>query len=103
MFAIKIGSNRYVQWDNAQRKYNERINNVEQRIIAKLRDQLGTAESANEMFRIFARFNALFVRPSIKVCMALPYHPYKVERDSLVENSAGTRAFKVSAFNTPRT
>lgn len=63
---LNLEDDGYVQWDNAQRKYNDRINNVEQRIISKLRDQLGTAQSANEMFRIFARFNALFVRPSIK-------------------------------------
>jgi hypothetical protein len=28
--------------------------------------QLGTAKNANEMFRIFSRFNALFVRPHIR-------------------------------------
>ena len=33
---------------------------------ARLRDQLGTAKNANEMFRIFSRFNALFVRPHIR-------------------------------------
>lgn len=31
-----------------------------------MREQLATAKSANEMFRIFARFNALFVRPQIR-------------------------------------
>ena len=31
-----------------------------------MRDQLGTAKNANEMFRIFSRFNALFVRPRIR-------------------------------------
>lgn len=36
------------------------------RITARLRDQLGTAKNANEMFRIFSRFNALFVRPHIR-------------------------------------
>ena len=39
---------------------------VETRITARLRDQLGTAKNANEMFRIFSRFNALFVRPHIR-------------------------------------
>ena len=27
---------------------------------------MGTAKNANEMFRIFSRFNALFVRPHIR-------------------------------------
>ena len=39
---------------------------VETSITAHLRDQLGTAKNANEMFRIFSRFNALFVRPHIR-------------------------------------
>ena len=39
---------------------------METRITAHLRDQLGTARNANEMFRIFSRFNALFVRPRIR-------------------------------------
>ena len=47
----------------AMKRYNERI---ETRITARLRDQLGTAKNANEMFRIFSRFNALFVRPHIR-------------------------------------
>ena len=42
------------------------IDRVETRITARLRDQLGTAKNAAEMFRIFSRFNALFVRPHIR-------------------------------------
>ena len=47
-------------------RYDERIDVVETRIAAHLRDQLGTAKKANEMFRIFSRYNALFVRPHIQ-------------------------------------
>lgn len=47
-------------------RYDERIDRVETRITTRLRDQLGTAKNANEMFRIFSRFNALFVRPHIR-------------------------------------
>ena len=39
---------------------------METRITARLREQLGLAKNANEMFRIFSRFNALFVRPHIR-------------------------------------
>lgn len=49
-----------------QCRYDERIDRVETQITARLRDQLGTAKNANEMFRIFSRFNALFVRPHIR-------------------------------------
>lgn len=46
--------------------YEERIDRVESRITARLRDQLGGARNANEMFVIFSRFNALFIRPHIR-------------------------------------
>lgn len=39
---------------------------METRITSRLRDLLGTAKNANEMFRYFSRFNALFVRPHIR-------------------------------------
>jgi dynein heavy chain 1 len=53
-------------WDEAIKRYEERINRVEARITARLRDQLGIAKNANEMFRIFSRYNVLFVRPHIR-------------------------------------
>ncbi|GAB6020623.1 Dynein heavy chain, cytoplasmic [Chamberlinius hualienensis] len=53
-------------WEAAIKRYEERIDRVETRITARLRDQLGTAKNANEMFRIFSRFNALFFRPHIR-------------------------------------
>ncbi|KAL0081796.1 dynein heavy chain [Phycomyces blakesleeanus] len=53
-------------WVQAETVYNERVSRVENQIIARLRDRLGTAKSANEMFRVFSKFNALFVRPKIR-------------------------------------
>lgn len=50
----------------AEHAYNERVSRVENQIIARLRDRLGTARNANEMFRVFSKFNALFVRPKIR-------------------------------------
>ena len=49
-------------WVAAENAYNERVEN---QIIARLRDRLGTARNANEMFRVFSKFNALFVRPKV--------------------------------------
>ena len=54
-------------WVTAENAYNERVSRVEIQIIARLRDRLGTACNANEMFRVFSKFNILFVRP--KVCL----------------------------------
>merc|ERR1711939_1106317 len=53
-------------WNATKKLYNERIDQVEAKITAYLREQLGTAKSAREMFRIFSKFNALFVRPRIQ-------------------------------------
>lgn len=52
-------------WSTAENAYNERIARVENQIIARLRDRLGTARNASEMFRVFSKFNALFVRPKV--------------------------------------
>lgn len=53
-------------FEAAEQEYNRRIDRVENEITARLRDQLGAARNANEMFRIFAQCNALFVRPRIR-------------------------------------
>ncbi|KAH6718072.1 cytoplasmic dynein-like protein 1 heavy chain 1 [Leptodontidium sp. MPI-SDFR-AT-0119] len=54
------------RWVEAEVTYNERTSRVENSIIARLRDRLATAKTANEMFRVFSKFNALFVRPKIR-------------------------------------
>jgi len=53
-------------WADAEEVYNERTSRVENSIIASLRDRLATAKTANEMFRVFSKFNALLVRPKIR-------------------------------------
>lgn len=53
-------------WVATETAYNERVSRVENQIISRLRDRLGTARNANEMFRVFSKFNALFVRPKIR-------------------------------------
>lgn len=56
-------------WVAAENAYNERVARVENQIIARLRDRLGTARNANEMFRVFSKFNALFVRPKVRLTL----------------------------------
>ncbi|KAK0424238.1 hypothetical protein QR680_008567 [Steinernema hermaphroditum] len=53
-------------WTSALKRYETQIGHVEKEITARLRDQLGAAKSANEMFAICQRYNALFVRPHIR-------------------------------------
>ncbi|KAL8276643.1 hypothetical protein RQP46_010992 [Phenoliferia psychrophenolica] len=57
-------------WVTAETAYNERVARVENQIISRLRDRLGSARNANEMFRVFSKFNALFVRPKIRGAIA---------------------------------
>ena len=52
-------------WATAENTYNERVSRGKKQIIARLQDRLGTARNANEMFRVFFNFNALFVRPKV--------------------------------------
>ncbi|KAJ2744465.1 dynein heavy chain [Coemansia sp. BCRC 34301] len=53
-------------WERGETAYNERVARVENQIISRLRDRLATARNASEMFRVFSKFNALFVRPKIR-------------------------------------
>lgn len=65
-------------WVTAENAYNERVARVENQIIARLRDRLGTARNANEMFRVFSKFNSLFVRPKVSLL-----HPRLAESSNL--------------------
>ncbi|KAK4989517.1 dynein heavy chain [Elasticomyces elasticus] len=69
-------------WAQAETTYNERTSRVENSIIARLRDRLATAKTANEMFRVFSRFNSLFVRPKIRGAIS----EYQVQLISSVKN-----------------
>lgn len=53
-------------WNDAIKDYEERIEKVERRITARLREQLAKARNANEMFQIFARFHDLLVRQHVR-------------------------------------
>ena len=57
-------------WVAAENAYNERVSRVENQILARLRDRLGPARNAKEMFRVSSKFNALFVRPKVHAFFA---------------------------------
>ncbi|KAI9728167.1 MAG: hypothetical protein M1828_004628 [Chrysothrix sp. TS-e1954] len=63
---LDVSSEGTAMWERAETIYNERTARVENSIIAQLRDRLATASTANEMFRVFSKFNALFIRPKIR-------------------------------------
>lgn len=64
-------------WVIAESSYNEKISRVENQIILKLRDKLAAARNAHEMFRIFSKFNNLFIRPKVSglsyICLRLKF------------------------------
>jgi dynein heavy chain 1 len=53
-------------WEAALDVYETCIDRVETQITLKLRDKLGAAKNATEMFRVCSKFNALFFRPRIR-------------------------------------
>ena len=53
-------------WDQTERTYNLKIDKVESQITSILKAKLSQAQNANEMFRVFQIFNALFARPRIR-------------------------------------
>ncbi|CAB3408082.1 unnamed protein product [Caenorhabditis bovis] len=53
-------------WELAYRKYEDQIGIVETAITSHLKCQLESSKNSNEMFSIFSRYNALFIRPRIR-------------------------------------
>ena len=66
---LDVSKEGHESWEAAVKRYDERVTRIETRITTLLRRQLAAAKSANEMFRIFSRFNALFVRPHIRAAI----------------------------------
>ena len=99
-YSFKLKLNTQELFDDWSRKVG-RIERVEARRKARLRDQLGTAKNANEMLRIFSRFNALFIRPHIRGAIR-EYQTQLIQRvkddiESLQEKFKA-QLFKAKAF-----
>ncbi|OLY80070.1 Cytoplasmic dynein 1 heavy chain 1 [Smittium mucronatum] len=63
---LDVSNEGILEWEQVEAIYNERVSRVENQIISKLRDRLAICKNANEMFRVFSQFNALFIRPKIR-------------------------------------
>ncbi|ETM34531.1 hypothetical protein L914_18397 [Phytophthora nicotianae] len=53
-------------WKNLRKAYDLCIDRVEGRIINSLTSRLSATSNADEMFRVFSKYNALFFRPRIR-------------------------------------
>ena len=53
-------------WSLAEESYTEKISVIEHSISTHLQSRLEVCKSAGDMFRVFAKFNVLFVRPKIR-------------------------------------
>jgi dynein heavy chain 1 len=63
---LDISKEGFDLWDQTERTYNLKIDKVESQITSILKAKLSQAQNANEMFRVFQIFNALFTRPRIR-------------------------------------
>ena len=72
-------------WEAGMKRCSERIDMMETRITARLRDQLCIAKNAFEMFRIFSRLNALVVRHRIREYQTQLMHRVKDVIETLHE------------------
>ena len=64
--AMNVSAEGTELWIEAEDLYNQQTLRVENSIIAQLRDLLGQARTANQMFRVFSKFNPLLVRPKVR-------------------------------------
>ncbi|KAK8797138.1 hypothetical protein WA158_004348 [Blastocystis sp. Blastoise] len=64
--ALDTSSDGTSMWKLLQQEYDQQIDEVEKQIIINLKEKLSNTKTSDEMFRVFKRFNALFVRPRIQ-------------------------------------
>ena len=57
-------------WVTAEIAYKDAVERIEQRVLEELRDLLAHSSTSAEMFRTFARFNALFSQPRVRGAVA---------------------------------
>ena len=60
---LDLGAEGGRRWAEAREAYDRRVDGLEARVSALLEGRLRAARTAEEMFRVFAKFNPLFVRP----------------------------------------
>lgn len=69
---LDLGAEGGRRWAEAREGYDRRVDGLEARVSALLEGRLRAARTAEEMFRVFAKFNPLFVRPR---CVILVFAP----------------------------
>jgi dynein heavy chain 1 len=77
--SLDVSSDGVLRWNQAEALYNTQIASIEHDLIGRLRELLGKSSSASEMFSLFSKFNALFIRPKIRGAI----HEYQVPPLSL--------------------
>ncbi|RDW42381.1 dynein heavy chain, N-terminal region 1-domain-containing protein [Yarrowia lipolytica] len=76
---LDVSHEALAHWNRLEEGYNNATVSVERSIISILRDRLALAKNSAEMFRVFAKFNSLFIRPTIRGAI----HEYQ---SRLIEN-----------------
>lgn len=74
-------------WTHAEQIYNDKIAHIENRVITKLRGRLAAARTSKEMFKVFAKFNSLFIRPKVRIfgllVHAVSSFTFKIEQEKV--------------------
>jgi len=63
---LDISKDGEVLWMNVRNEYNKKCEKIESQISNFLSDKLGSAQNANEQFKIFSKFNKLISRPLVQ-------------------------------------
>ncbi|CAH0480997.1 unnamed protein product [Peronospora belbahrii] len=63
---LDVSGEGMTEWKNLRKTYDLCIDRVEGRIISSLTSRLSATSNADEMFRVFSKYNALFFRPRIR-------------------------------------
>lgn len=84
-----------------EKAYNEKISNLENLIILRLKERLESARSAPEMFKILSSFNSLFVRRRIQAAVREYQIPLidSVSRELLSLRERYTREIRGSQYH----
>ncbi|KAI3646052.1 hypothetical protein MP228_008980 [Amoeboaphelidium protococcarum] len=56
-------------WNANEKLYMEQVDKIEYELIEDLKNKLDQCKNSNEMFRLFSKYNTLFVRPKVRAAI----------------------------------
>eukprot|EP00397_Hematodinium_sp_SG-2012_P000022 GEMP01000022.1.p1 GENE.GEMP01000022.1~~GEMP01000022.1.p1 ORF type:complete len:4594 (-),score=1270.22 GEMP01000022.1:1053-14834(-) len=101
---LDVSHSGVIAWEKAKKMYDDKIDRAESQITNRLRDRLGSAKTASQMFRVFSKFNALFFRPKIRgaiqeyqsVLIQTVKEDVTLLQNKFLEKYPSTQAYKIA-------